>query len=493
MTESMDFGPHTAAVWVFLTVFDKVLPVIPTGAAVLRSLRRWFLEVTIMSQLGKLCRLVLCTYFGAYSLVAQDQQISNAAHPIAIRAARLVDGRSESSVLDGVIVIQGERIIAVGSRLAIPAGATVLDLGDATLLPGLIDSHTHLLLEMDGTDLSLQDVGMLQAVAVHSTAERALRGAKLAREDLEAGITAVRDLGNSGVNGDVALRDAINRGWLPGPHIIASTRALAAPGGQFGRLIPEAQSIIEQEYVTINGPESARQAVRQALYNGADCIKVIVNGSPANVTLDEMRAIVEEAHISGVKVAAHATDEKATRIAAEAGVDSIEHAYVVSDDVLNMMAEKHIFMVPTDGTEQEYLEMVFGTRQPNPEELREQQKWIKLYVLGNRDRLQRARKLGVPIAAGSDMYLSMPHKNRGQASLLVFEAYAEEGMTPMEIIHAATINAAELLGWKDRIGTLEVGKLADIIAVPGDPLKDVTALERAKFVMKSGVVIKNEK
>src|SRR5580658_5774199 len=175
MTESMDFGPHTAAVWVFLTVFDKVLPVIPTGAAVLRSLRRWFLEVTIMSQLGKLCRLVLCTYFGAYSLVAQDQQISNAAHPIAIRAARLVDGRSESSVLDGVIVIQGERIIAVGSRLAIPAGATVLDLGDATLLPGLIDSHTHLLLEMDGTDLSLQDVGMLQAVAVHSTAERALR------------------------------------------------------------------------------------------------------------------------------------------------------------------------------------------------------------------------------------------------------------------------------------------------------------------------------
>jgi imidazolonepropionase-like amidohydrolase len=328
---------------------------------------------------------------------------------------------------------------------------------------------------------------------MHSTAERALMGAKLAREDLEAGITTVRDVGNSGVNGDVALRDAVNRGWLPGPHIIASTRALAAPGGQFGRLIPEAQSIIEQEYVTIKGPESARQAVRQALYNGADCIKVIVNGIPANITLDEMKAIVDQAHISGVKVAAHATDEKATRIAAESGVDSIEHAYVVSDDVLKIMAEKHIFLVPTDGTEQEYLEMMFGTRQPNPDELKEQEKWMKQYVVGNGDRLRRARKLGVPIAAGSDMYLTMPHKNRGQASLLMLEAYAEEGMTPIEIIHAATINAAELLGWKDRVGTLEAGKLADIVAVPGDPLKDITALEHARFVMKDGVVIKNEK
>lgn len=455
-----------------------------------------------MSQLGKLCCVITCVYLGASTLIAQDQKTSTASHPIAIRAARLIDCRSagrsespaiESPVIDGVIIVEGEKITAVGSRLAIPPGSTVIDLGDATLLPGLIDSHTHLLLEMDGTDLSLQDVAMLQAVAMHSTAERALLGAKLAREDLEAGITTVRDVGNSGVNGDVALRDAINRGWLPGPHIIASTRALAAPGGQFGRLIPEAQSIIEQEYVTINGPESARQAVRQALYNGADCIKVIVNGSPANVTLDEMKAIVDEAHISGVKVAAHATDEKATRIAAEAGVDSIEHAYVVSDDVLKMMAEKHIFLVPTDGTEQEYLDMIFGTRQPSSDELKEQEKWIKPSVAGNRDRLQRACKLGVPIAAGSDMYLTMPHKNRGQASLLMLEAYADEGIPPMEIIHAATINAAELLGWKDRIGTLEAGKLADIVAVPGDPLKDITALERVKFVMKGGVVIKNEK
>ena len=443
-----------------------------------------------MTKLVRLSLLIAC--LGAIFLSAQEKA-SHASHPIALRAARLIDGRNETPVLDAVVIIEDGKITAVGSKIPVPTGAQVIDLGDATLLPGLIDSHTHLLLEMDGTNINLQDIAMLKAVATESTAERALMGARSAREDLEAGITTVRDVGNSGVNGDVALRNAINRGWVPGPRIVASTRALAAPGGQFGQLIPEVQPLIEQEYVTLNGPESARQAVRQALYNGADCIKVIVNGSPADVTLDEMKAIVEQAHTNSVKVAAHAIGDKATRIAAEAGVDSIEHAYVVPDDVLKMMAQKHIFLVPTDGTEKELLEMVFGTRQPAPEELEEQQKWIKEQLAGARDRLQRARKMGVPIAAGSDMYLTLPHKNRGQASLEVLEAYAEEGMPPIEIIRAATSSAAELLGLKDRIGILKKGKLADIIAVPGDPLKDATALEHAKFVMKGGVVIKNEK
>jgi imidazolonepropionase-like amidohydrolase len=258
-------------------------------------------------------------------------------------------------------------------------------------------------------------------------------------------------------------------------------------------LTPEAQKLIEQEYVTVSGPDSARQAVRQALYDGANCIKVIVNGSPADVTLDEMKAIVDEAHTAGVKVAAHAIGDKATRIAAEAGVDSIEHAYVVSDDTLKMMAEKHIFLVPTDGTVQEFLKMTFGHRQPTPEERKQQEEWIKPHVAHTRDRLQRARKLGVPIAAGSDMYLTMPDETRGQASLDLYDALSEEGMTPLEIIHAATSNAAELLGWQAKVGTLEAGKFADIIAVPGDPLQDVTVLKHAKFVMKGGTVIKNEK
>ncbi len=435
-----------------------------------------------MPKLLKYC-LVACLLC-SFSARVQSQSAAMADERIALRATRMMDGQNDSIVRNAVILVEGGKITAAGSGIAIPSNARLIDLGDTTLLPGLIDAHTHLLSEMDGTNVTLQDVEMLRIAATQSTATRALLGAKLGREDLEAGITTVRDLGNSGVNGDVALRDAINRRWLPGPRIVASTRALAAQGGQFGRLTPEAQPIIEQEYVTVKGAESARQAVRQALYDGANCIKVIVNGTPANMTLEEMKAIVDEAHTSGVKVAAHAIGDKATRIAAEAGVDSIEHAYVVRDDILKMMADKHIFLVPTDGTLQEFEEMTFGARLPGAEEKNRFENDLKKYVERSRDRLQRAIRMGVPIAAGSDMYLTMPGKNRGQASLLLYEAYAEAGMKPLEIIQAATRNGAELLGMKDRVGTLETGKFADIIAVPGDPLKDVSALQHSKFVMK---------
>lgn len=425
------------------------------------------------------------------SVALHAQEAGQNKQTVVIRAERLIDGKSDTVVNNAVVLIVGEKIAAVGSGLAIPANARLIDLGDATLLPGLIDAHTHLLSEMDGSNLSLQDVEMLRIVATQSTAERALLGVKLAREDLEAGITTVRDVGNSGVNGDVALRRAIERGWVQGPRMVTSTRALAAQGGQFGTLTPAAQALIGEEYVTVRGPESARQAVRQALYDGAGCIKVIVNGSPANVTLEEMKAIVDEAHTTGVKVAAHAIGDKATRIAAEAGVDSIEHAYVVADDVLKMMVEKHIFLVPTDGTLKTFVDMSLGERQPAEGERAEREKEFAPFVKQEQERLKRAVQLGVPIAAGSDMYLSMPRMTRGQASLLVYEAYAQAGMTPMEIIHAATRNAAELLGMQDRIGTLEPGKLADIIAVPADPLKDVRALEHARFVMKGGAVVVN--
>jgi len=434
--------------------------------------------------------VVACTLFAlSLPLLAQE----HAAPPVtALRAARLIDAKADTVTQNAVVLISGEKITAVGSSLSIPAGAKVIDLGDATLLPGLIDSHTHLLSEMDGTNVSLQDIEMLRIVATQSTAERALLGAKLGREVLESGITTVRDVGNSGVNGDVALRRAIQRGWVVGPRMVTATRALAAQGGQFGDLTPSAQRIIEDEYVTLHGPESARQAVRQALYDGATCIKVIVNGSPADVTLDEMKAVVEEAHLFKTKVAAHAIGNNATSVAAQAGVDSIEHAYVVSDDVLKMMADKHIFLVPTDGTVKTFVDMSIGTRHADAAERAEYESEFAPFVKRSQERLQRAIKFGVPIAAGSDMYLSMPHLTRGQASLLVYEAYAASGMSPMDIIHAATRNASELLGWQDRIGTLEPGKLADIIAVPGDPTNDVQALEHAKFVMKGGMVVLNK-
>lgn len=422
---------------------------------------------------------------------AQQANPQSSKPELAIRCGRLIDGHSDAPVNNAVILIAAGRITAVGPNLTIPPGVETIDLSNATVLPGLIDSHTHLLQNYDGA-VGGDDVNMILTVTQLGNTRRALLGAAMGREDLEAGITTVRDLGNSGRNGDVALRDAIYAGWVTGPRIVASTRALAAAGGQFGEVSAETQKIIDEEYVVISGVEEARRAVRQAFYDGADLIKVIVNTGPRIVSLEEMKVIVEEAHRVNKKVAAHAIGDMATRISAEAGVDSIEHAYTVPDDVLKMMAEKKIFLVPTDGPVDTYIDIFVKPKHPSPEELKEQQENFSQGIKGLRDRLARAVKAGVRIAAGSDMYYQIPGKTRGQASLTMLRAYAEAGMTPMQIIQAATINAAELLGAQKRVGSIENGKWADIIAVSGDPLKDISELERVKFVMKGGKLIKNE-
>jgi imidazolonepropionase-like amidohydrolase len=407
----------------------------------------------------------------------------------AIRCGRLLDVKSGTVIANAVIVLEGERIKEVGAGVAIPAGAEIIDLGNATVLPGLIDCHTHLLQNYDG-NLGGDDNNMILTVTQLGTTKRALLGVAMGREDLEAGITTVRDLGNSGWNGDVALRDAINAGWVTGPRIVASTRALSAAGGQFGRVSAETQKIIENEYAVISNVDDVRRAVRQAFYDGADCIKVIVDTYPRIVGAEELKVIVEEAHRVGKKVAAHAIGDLPTRIAAEAGVDSIEHAYIIPDDVLKIMAEKKIFLVPTDYPAEFYVE-AFSPR-ATPEQRKQEVEGARMFVARSADRLKRAVKAGVRIAAGSDEYYQIPGKTRGQSSLLMFRAYADAGMQPLDIIRAATVNAAELLGWQARIGAIETGKFADLIAVEGDPLKDIKELERVKFVMKGGAVVKNE-
>lgn len=411
---------------------------------------------------------------------------------MAVRAARMIDVKTGGVISNAVILIEEGRVKQAGAGLAIPAGAEVVDLGDMTVLPGLIDCHTHLLQNYNGA-LGGDDPNMILTVTQLGNVKRALLGVKMGQEALEAGITVVRDLGNSGLNGDVALRDAIRSGWVTGPRVFASTRALSAAGGQFGGVSSETQKIIEQEYVVISNVEEARRAVRQAFYDGADLIKVIVNTGPRVVSLEEMKAIVEEAHRVNRKVSAHAIGNVATRIAAEAGVDSIEHAYTVPDDVLKMMAQKKIYLVPTDGPLETYVDIFVKPGNPSPEQLKQATEGIRNFINGSRDRLRRAVKLGVPIAAGSDMYYQMPGKTRGTASLMMFRAYSEAGMTPLEIILSATVNAADLLaGDRALFGSLEAGKFADIIAVEGDPLKDITVLERVRFVMKGGRIIKNE-
>ncbi len=418
-------------------------------------------------------------------------QSASSAKPrvVVVRAAKLLDVKSGKVVTNPVVVIEGERIKEVGSGLAVPAGAQVIDLGSTTLMPGLIDVHTHLLqnynFAYDGDDNN-----MVLTVAQMSPAERALLGAKMGREDLEAGITTVRDVGNSGVNGDVALRDAINNGWVTGPRMAACTRALSAAGGQFGHLQHDAQNLVAQEYVVIATVDDARRAVQQALYDGADCIKVIVNTGPRVVSQEEMKAIVEEAHRVHKKVAAHAIGDDATRIAAEAGVDSIEHGYVIPEDVLTMMAAKKIFLVPTDYPTFAYLP--FLPKDMTPEERKKTDEEMEKQFKKVRERLHRAVTLGVPIAAGSDEYYQMDKRTRGESSKLIFQAYSESGMTPWQIIQAATVNGAELLGWQDRVGSLEAGKFADMIATAGDPTEDLSSLDKVKFVMKGGEVVRND-
>lgn len=410
--------------------------------------------------------------------------------PTVLRAARMLDVKSGTVVQNPVVVITDGRITAAGAGIAVPSGARVIDLGDAMLLPGMIDAHTHLLQNYDAR-FGSDDPNMALTVAAMGTTRRALLGAKMGREDLEAGITTVRDLGNSGLNGDVALRDAINDGWVVGPRIVAATRALAAAGGQFGGLAPEAQNLIANEYVVISGVEEARRAVRQAFYDGADLIKVIVNTGPRVVSVEELKVIVEEAHRVGKRVAAHATNDQGTRIAAEAGVNSIEHGYQIPDDALKMMHEKNIYLVPTDYPAEFYVDAL-GDPGLSAQERAERLKGAQGLVKNSSERLIRANRMGVKIAYGSDEYYNAPGQTRGQSSLLTLQAYQQAGMAPIDVIRAATLNSADLLGLGSRIGAIEAGKLADIIAVPGDPLKDVKELEHVRFVMKGGQVIRND-
>jgi imidazolonepropionase-like amidohydrolase len=240
----------------------------------------------------------------------------------------------------------------------------------------------------------------------------------------------------------------------------------------------------------VTTPDEARHATEQALYDGADVIKVIVNTGPRVVSLDEMRAIVDEAHRVGKRVAAHAIGDTATLIAAEAGVSSIEHAYTVPDTVLKLMAKKGIFLVATDYPADFYVDGLGGPL--TPEQRAQRLRGAQSFAHSNAERLTRATRMGVRVAFGSDEYYDAPGFTRGEASLLTLQAYQEAGMSPIEVLRTATINSAELLGLGDRIGTIEVGKLADIIAVDGDPLRDVKDLRKIRFVMKGGAVIRND-
>jgi imidazolonepropionase-like amidohydrolase len=398
---------------------------------------------------------------------------------IVIRAGKFFDSEKGILLPARDIIVKGRFVDSVGENLPVPAGATVIDLRAFTVLPGLIDSHTHLLyLESPKNDLTMEGV---KALTIEGTPLRALRGAARGRTFLLAGITSVRDLGNSGRFGDIALAVAIEEGSVEGPRIYPSGPGLSPVGGQFPGLQSNHASIADEEYRVIRGAEDARLAVRENVTFGARVIKIYSNNTPnpGYLSMEEMRAIVDEAHLMGVKVAAHATNDKAVRRAVEAGVDSIEHGYEVEDSTLALMKEKNVVLVPTDVSAPELAKYFELGGKPVPPDM-------KAIVEPMRDRLRRAIKAGVTIAAGSDNYIdfSMP---QGEAARQVLFGYKESGVDAAQILQWATFNAGKLVA-NGRIGVIKPKSLADIIAVSGDPTKDLSAIERIRFVMKGGVV-----
>ncbi len=398
--------------------------------------------------------------------------------PIVLHAARLLDVESGKISAPGELLVEGERIVEVGAHVNRPAGAEIIDLGDRTLMPGLIDAHVHLFLHPGPQDL--------QTVR-ESVPWRTILALGAARDDLMAGFTAERDLGTEGAgSADTAVRDAIDKGLMPGPRLRISGNAIDILGGHEDalRFNPEQHALPNATYA--NSAEDLVRVMREQIKEGADFIKIYQTGrdsypdgklsTPYQYTEAELAAAVREAARVGKVVAVHATGEPGALYAARAGVASIEHADQLSDETLRLMREKGIFLVPTFAILDYYAE-----HETDPKQAAAWKRRIAYHVA----EFKKQVAAGVPIAMGSDVG-PFPHGLQAREFVLM----ARYGMQPLVAIQAGTVNAARLLGWQGRIGALKPGYLADVVAVPGNPLEDIGALERVSFVMKGGVVFR---
>jgi imidazolonepropionase-like amidohydrolase len=422
-----------------------------------------------------MCRMALFTALAAVTSHARaDESVPTT--PIVLHAARLLDVETGKFTAPGEILVRGERIAQVGGTVDHPDGSRIIDLGDTTLLPGLIDAHVHLFLHPGGE---------AEQTFNESVAERTIRATLAARDDLMAGFTGERDMGSEGAGAaDTAVRDAIDRGAIPGPRLRISGNAIDILGGHEDAigLNPEQHAL--PNATQANSADELVARIREQVKLGADFIKIYETGkdriadgvfsTPFQFSEDELRAAVHETARTGRRVAVHATGEPGAGFAARAGVASIDHGDQLSPDTMKLMHERGIFVVPTF-TVLEY----FAEHAATPQAAA-RFRAIQAYHVGQ-FKLQLAAQ--VPIAMGSDVG-PFPHGTQARE----FELLVQNGMAPLAALQAGTLNGAKLLGWEHDIGKLAPGYYADIVAVPGDPLADIGVLRKVRFVMKGGVV-----
>jgi imidazolonepropionase-like amidohydrolase len=416
---------------------------------------------------------LLCSLF---SFNAVSQTPATEPHPIVLHAARLLDVKAGKIIKPGEILIQADRIVEVGTSVKHPAGAEVIDLGDRTLMPGLIDAHVHLFLHPGAEDLQ---------TVQESVPQRTIMATLAARDDLMAGFTAERDMGTEGAgSADTAVRNAINEGLVPGPRLRISGNAINILGGHEDAIgYNPAQHVLSNADYANNADELVA-VMRQQFKEGADFIKIYETGSdsvkdghfstPYQYSESQLEAAVKEAARLGKRVAVHATGEPGTLFSAQAGVASIDHADQLSDETIRLMKEKQIFAVPTF-TIFEYFAEHAGT----PRQAEHERQVLDLKI----QEFKKQVASGVPMACGSDVG-PFPHGTQAREFVLM----AKYGMSPLAVLQADLLNGARLLGWDGQIGSLEPGYFADVIAVPGDPLQDISVLGNVSFVMKAGVI-----
>jgi imidazolonepropionase-like amidohydrolase len=394
---------------------------------------------------------------------------------IAIRAGNLIDPATGQVARNQIILVRDGKITEVSATATIPAGAQVIDLSSSWVMPGLMDAHTHLTAgPAPGTPAPV-----IVPYLSESSSLRALRGAANARNILEAGFTAVRDVGNDAEYAAVDLRRAIERGWTPGPTMLTTGKIIAAFGGQSSDVPPEQGAFWKHEYLDADTPDEIRKAVRRNIYYGANAIKLVADNNAYFYSFAEVKAAVEESHAAGLTCAIHVYGGEAARNVILGGADSIEHGFALSDELQQLMKDRGTVLVGTDFPEAHLNLMGFNPSSGGR-------------TLGQQiiDRLRRANRIGVKMAFGTDVFMDVPGKSRADLMFDYLEVWTAAGVPPAAILQAMTTNAAELFRWRGQRGWIAPGHAADIIATPQNPLDNIQALRRVSFVMKDGKVIK---